>query len=154
MNRKLITLLFLPIFMLSCDNDDGNYTEIKGLERLVYLNIKDFRESEGLQGAFVFQFIMVEEAQLYSFKLSRGEPFGTQGLGDHWTIIHDKLGGYNDQALVLKTPSAGEDEIMQELRALPGADSILLEDLTQCGVGIESDQAGMNYVTVLLMKAD
>ena len=154
MKWKLTSLLILAMTLWSCNDDDGNYTTIKGLERLVYLEIKEFRESNGEEGDFVLQFIMVEEAQLYSFKMAHGDPVDTGGLGDHWDIIHEKLGGSNDQALVMSTTSADEDGILDELRALPGADSILLEDLTQCGVGIETDGEGMNYVTVLLMLAE
>lgn len=150
----MLTPILLLTLLCSCDKDDGNYTTIKGLERLVYLNIQEFREGEGLNGPFVLQFIMVEEAQLYSFKMAHGDPVDTQGLADHWTIIQEKLGGSNEEALALKTASADEDEIMSELRALPGADSIMLGDHTQCGVGIEADDQGMNYVTVLLMKAE
>jgi len=119
------------------------------------LAIKAHRENNGLTGPFVLQFIMVEEAQVYSFKMASGiESLGTQGLGEHWNNIHQKIGGYNDQALVLKTTSGNEDDILSELLLIPEADSVLLEDLTQCGVGIEKDTEGNNYVTVLMMKVD
>ena len=37
---------------------------------------------------------------------------------------------------------------------LPDGEATLLEDLTQCGVGVESDTEGNNYITILLTKAD
>ncbi len=125
---------------------------MKGIEDLVYRSIKAHREANGLQGPFVHQYIMVTEAQIYSSRMAYGqEALGTQGLESHWSTIHDKLGGYNDQALVLNTTSFDEDEILLEILQQPGADSVLLEDVTQCGVGIESDGT-TNYVTVLMMK--
>jgi hypothetical protein len=155
MPKRFLTLFLLFFMMFSCKKDDGGYTQIKGIENLVYLSIKQYRENNGLTGPFVHQYIMVREAQLYSYRLAWGmEPFGTQGLEDHWNTIHEKIGGYNDQALVLRTDSNNEDEIFSSLLQIPGADSIFLEDLTQCGVGIEADTAGFNYVTILMMKVD
>lgn len=153
--QHLLLLLALPFLFSSCKKDDGNVVRVKSNERLVQLAIKAHRENNGLDGPFVLQFIMVEEAQIYSFKMASGiESLGTQGLEEHWNTIHQKLGGFNDRALVLKTSSDHEDDILAELAQLPEADSVLLADVTQCGVGIEPDTAGINYVTVLMMKAD
>lgn len=156
MRLKRLTLLFiLPFILFSCNDDDGDFTQIKGIEHLIFTSIKEYREDNGLDGPFVHQFIMVKEAQLYSYTLAWGvEPLGTQGLEEHWNTIHGKIGGYNDQALVLSTNSGDESVILSQMLQLPGSDSILLEDLTQCGVGVEADTAGTNYITILLMKID
>jgi hypothetical protein len=153
--QHLLLLVLFPLLFSACDKDDGPFTQVKSNERLVYLAIKEYREDNGLTGPFVLQFIMVAEAQIYSLKMAGGsEPLGAQGLADHWETIHQKIGGYNDQALVLKTTASNEDDILSELLNLQGAESVLLEDLTQCGVGIEKDSEGNNYVTVLMMKVD
>ena len=155
MKKHLLALIILPVILFSCDDDDGSYTQIKSNENLIYLSIKAYRTDNGLDGAFVHQFIMVREAQTYSFKMAnKDEDLGTQGLTSHWNTIHEKIGGYNDQALVLKTESSDEDEILTQLLQIPGADSILLEDVTQCGVGVESDADGFNFITIMLMKVD
>jgi hypothetical protein len=156
MKLKFFALLILIFFFVpSCNDDNGGYTTIKGIEGLIFQSIKEYRESNGMTGPFVHQFIMVREAQLYSYKLASGMiPYSTQGLEEHWNTIHSKIGGYNDQALIASTLSSDEDEILAEFLQAPGADSIFLEDLTQCGVGVESDTAGMNYITVLMMKVD
>jgi hypothetical protein len=54
----------------------------------------------------------------------------------------------------LKTSSGNANEILDELLLQPDGESTLLEDLTQCGVGVESDTEGNYYITVLLAKAD
>jgi hypothetical protein len=78
----------------------------------------------------------------------------TDGLDVHWDALNEKYTFYNHQALVLKTTSVTETEIFEELLLLPDGEATLLEDVTQCGVGVESDTEGNNYITVLLMKAD
>jgi len=156
--RRLLILILLPLLMQACDDNGGTYTQVKGIEGLLFQAILAYREDNGLpldQYPFVHQYIMVAEAQVYSSRMASGlVELGTQDLAGHWETIHEKLGGYNDQSLVLSTTSLDEDEILGELLLQPEADSVLLEDVTQCGVGIETDGNGNNYVTVLLMKID
>ena len=78
----------------------------------------------------------------------------TDGLDVHWDALLDKYSFYNLNELVLKTTSHNEDEILEELLLQPDGEATLLEDLTQCGVGVESDTEGNLYITVLLAKAD
>ena len=153
--KRLLTLLILPFVLFSCKDDNGPYIQIKTIENLIYLSIKDHRIENGLDGPFVHQLIAIGEAQVYSYKMANGvEEVGTQGLYEHWSNLNDKYSFYNQHAMVLKTDSNNEDVILTQLLQLPGADSILLADVTQCAVGVEADTAGFNYVTVLLMKAD
>ncbi len=154
-SKRLLTVIFFTLILVSCKDDNGSYTQIKSNENLIYLAIKAYRTDSGLDGPFVHQFIMVREAQIYSYKMANGaEDLGTQGLSAHWSTIHDKIGGFNDHALVLKTNSDDEEVILTQLLQQPEADSILLKDVTQCGVGVESDTAGNNFVTIMLMKVD
>ena len=153
--KRPIAVIVFVLIMVSCNDDNGSYTQIKSNENLIYLAIKAFRTDNGLDGPFVHQFIMVREAQIYSYKMANDvEEIGTQGLTEHWNTIHEKIGGINDQGLVLKTDTDDEEDIFSQLRLLPDADSIFLEDLTQCGVGIESDTAGNNFITIMLMKVE
>jgi len=153
--RQLAMLAMIPLFIISCKDEPSSYTSIKGLESLIYQTIKGYRTENGLNGPFVHQLVMVREAQIYSYKMANGvEELGTQGLDEHWNEIHGKIGGYNDQAIVMSTTSANEDEILTQLLQIEGADSLLLEDVTQCAVGIESNTQGLNYLTVMLMKVD
>jgi hypothetical protein len=156
MKKRLFAILALiPLFILSCDDEPSSYTSIKGLESLIYQSIKGYRLDHKLDGPFVHQLVMIREAQIYSYKMANVlEELGTQGLPEHWNEIHEKIGGYKDQALVMSTTSANEDEILTQLLQIPHADSILLEDVTQCAVGIESNADGLNYLTVMLMKVD
>ncbi len=152
---SIILPLFIALFSTSCEEEPSSYTQIKPLEQNIFLAIKGYRSQNSLGEPFVHQFVMVREAQVYSYKMANGaEELGTQGLQEHWNTIHEKIGGYNDRAMVLKSASGDEDEILSQLLEIPGADTTLLADLTQCGVGVESDADGLHFVTVLLMKVD
>ncbi len=152
---RLILLLMLPLFFFSCKKDTGPYIQIKNIENLIYEAIRDFRVDEGEDGPFVHQYFVVGEAQVYSYKMANGvAEVDTDGLDVHWDNLLEKYSFYNLNELVLKTTSHNEDVILDELKQLPDGEAILLEDLTQCGVGVESDTEGNLYITVLLAKAD
>ena len=152
---RLILLLSIPLFLFSCKKDDGPYVQIKNIENLIYQSIKAYRNDNGENGPFVHQYLAVGEAQAYSYRMANGEvEVNTDGLDVHWDALNEKYSFYNHQALVLKTTSGDEDEILDELLLLTDGESTLLEDVTQCGVGMESDTEGNNYITILLMKAD
>jgi hypothetical protein len=152
---RLILLLSLAITVFSCKKDDGPYVQVKNIENLIYQEIRDYRISEGEDGPFVHQYFVVGEAQIYSYKMANGVvEVNTDGLDVHWDALNEKYAFYNHHALVLKTTSTTAAEILDELLLLPDGAATLLEDVTQCGVGVESDTEGNNYVTVLLMKAD
>jgi len=153
--KRLLFLIILPFMMFSCNDDNGGFTRIKDIEHRIYISIKEYREDNGHNGPFVEQYLMVEEAQLYSYKMANGMvPVGLEGVDEHWNTLNEKFGFYNQNALVLTTASSNEDQILSELLQISGADTILQGDLTQCGVGVEVDTTGLNYVTVLLAKAD
>ena len=152
---RLILILMLPLFLFSCKKDTGPYIQIKNIENLIYEAIRDFRVDEGEDGPFVHQYFVVGEAQVYSYNMANGEvEVNTDGLDVHWDALLDKYSFYNLNELVLKTTSHNEDEILEELLLQPDGEATLLEDLTQCGVGVESDTEGNLYITVLLAKAD
>jgi hypothetical protein len=153
-NVRLIFLLMLPLFLFSCKKDTGPYIQVKNIENLIYQEIRDFRVAEGEDGPFVHQYFVVGEAQIYSYKMANGVvEVNTDGLDVHWDALLDKYSFYNLNALVLKTTSSDEEVILDELLQLIGGEATLLEDVTQCGVGVESDTANL-YITVLLAKAD
>jgi hypothetical protein len=152
---RLILILMLPLFIFSCKKDTGPYIQIKNIENLIYEAIRDFRVEEGEDGPFVHQYFVVGEAQIYSYKMANEVvEVDTDGLDVHWDNLLAKYSFYNLNELVLKTTSHNEDEILDELLLQPNGEAILLEDLTQCGVGVESDTEGNLYITVLLAKAD
>ena len=151
----LVLILLASLSLFSCKKDDGPYIQIKNIENLIYQRIRDYRIDEGEDGPFVHQYLIVGEAQLYSYKMANGEVgVNTDGLDVHWDALLEKYDFYNLNALVLHTTSLNEDEILDELLQLPEGQTILLEDVTQCGVGVESDTEGNNYITVLLCKVD
>ena len=151
---SLILILIIPLSLFSCKKDTGPYIQIKNIENLIYEAIRDFRVDEGEDGPFVHQYFVVGEAQIYSYKMANGVvEVDTDGLDVHWDALLEKYSFYNLNALVLKTTSSDEDVILDELLQLTGGEATLLEDVTQCGVGVESDTANL-YITILLAKAD
>ena len=152
---SLILSLLIPICLISCKKDDGPFYQIKNIENLIYEEIRDYRIGEGEDGPFVHQYFVAGEAQVYSYKMANGvEEVNTDGLDVHWDALLEKYYFYNLNALVLKTSSSEAAEILAELLLLPDGEATLLEDVTQCGVGVEADTEGNNYITVLLAKAD
>ena len=154
-NVRLIFLLMIPLFLYSCNKDTGPYIQVKNIENLIYQEIRDYRVAEGEDGPFVHQYFVVGEAQIYSYKMANGVvEVNTDGVDVHWDALLEKYSFYNLNELVLKTTSSDEADILVELLQLPDGIATLLEDLTQCGVGVESDTEGNNYITILLAKAD
>lgn len=150
-----ILLLTLAVFCFSCKKDEGPYVQVKNIENLIYEEIRDYRVAEGENGPFVHQYFVVGEAQIYSYKMANDVvEVNTDGLDVHWDALNEKYSFYNHQAIVMKTSSTLVEEIFDEMLLLAGAEATLLEDVTQCGVGVESDMDGDYYITVLLMKAD
>jgi len=153
--KKLLLISALSILLFSCKDDDSNFVQVKSIETEIYNSIKSYRDSKDLTGPFVHQYLMVEEAQLYSNKMSTGlVPIGPQGLDEHWERLDELYTFYNRSGLVMKTDSNDPNQITDGLIQNTQADSILLSDVTQCGVGVESDPDGNNYITILLAKAD
>ncbi len=149
----LISILFLLPF--SCKDKDSSYVQVKSFENEIYNAVKEYRESKNLNGPFVHQFLMVEEAQLHSYRMASGlVPVSTESLDEHWKRLDEKYTFYNRSGLVIKTDSYDANQVLDGLLQTTGADSILLSDITQCGVGVESHPDGNNYITILLAKAD
>ena len=156
MNLKLLLLIpTLSIVVFSCNDKNSSYVQVKSIETEIYNSIKEYRETHDQTGPFVHQYLMVEEAQLWSYKMATGlVPLGTQGLDEHWARLDEKYTFYNRSGLVMKSGSQNGEQILTELLLITGADSILRSDVTQCGVGVETDPEGINYITILLAKAD
>ncbi len=153
--KRLLLIFILSTLLFSCKDKDTSFVQIKDSELRIYHSIRDYREANNQTGPFVHQYLMVEEAQLYSYKMVEGlVPISTQGLDEHWDRLDEKYTFYNKSGLVIKTDSDDLALIFSEILQIPGADSILLSDVSQCGVGVESDLAGTNYITILLAKAD
>jgi hypothetical protein len=152
---RLTLFLIIPLLLFSCKKEDGPYIQVKSIENLIYVAIRNYRVDQGEDGPFVHQYFIVGEAQAYSYKMASGaEEVNTGGLDVHWDALLAKYNFYNLNALVLKSASGDEEVILEELLQLPEGEATLLEDVTQCGVGVESDSLGYNYITILLARAD
>ena len=154
MKRTLIILgLITGYFLFSSTScNDEPFTQIKAVESRIFNEIKSYRLASGTDSTFVHQYVMVKEAQYYSIQMASGEqPVDTSGIQEHWDIIHDKIGGTNARTLVQATQTENAEQIVDYWREVPATDSVLLDDYTQCGVGVEYGSDGTVYVTVLMM---
>ena len=152
---RFTLFLIIPLLLSFFKKDDGPYNQIKTIKTLIYEAISDYRIAQGEDGPFVHQYYVVGEAQLYSCKMANGVvEVNTDGLDEHWNNLLEKYSYYNLNALVLKSASGDEDVILEELLQLPEGEATLLEDLAQCGVGVETDTEGYFYISILLAKAD
>lgn len=142
------------IFTTSC-GDDEPFINIKSVESAIYQEIRYHRETNGVTGSFVHQYVMVKEAQLFSARMANtGSGLDTTGIGDHWYIIHDKLGGYNDLTLLQSNTSDVAAEIVAAWTSDSTTNAMMLGNFTQCGVGVEYDVSGVAWITVLMMLID
>ncbi len=155
MKRSFLTLasvlLYFSFCAVSCEEPEP-FVNIKTIESQIYNELKAHREANGLNGPFVHQFVMVKEAQIYSAKMSFGTiDVGTSGIDEHWTVIHDKIGGTNDLTLVSSTLNANAADIVAAWTSDSATNALILGDLSQCGVGVEYGTNQMAYITALMM---
>jgi hypothetical protein len=151
----LSALIGYFLFSSTSCGDDGNFVNIKPIESQVYNLIKSYREANGQTGPFVQNYPMTEEAQLFSIKLAYGTTGAdTTGIAAHWAIIHDKFGGTNDLTLIQITSDASAADIAANWTEDTTYNKLLLDDFTQCGVGIEYKDNQQACVTLLMMYAE
>lgn len=147
-----LILAFVPV---SCDDDSGVMVSVKDIEFKIYQELKSYRNTKGLDGPFVHQVLIVEEAQRHSHKMAVGvAEVDTMHFQEHWEELAELWHFYNRTGLVLETSSSDAGEILLELLAQPGAEDIILGDLSQCGVGTASGDMQQTYVTVFLAKSN
>lgn len=159
MKKTIVALFAVVSYILfsavSCQEKEP-FVNIKTIESQIYNEIKSLRESNGLSGAFVQNYPMSQEAQLYSAqrKFATGE-LDSMDLAEHWDVIHDKFGGWNDITLIQETTATTAEEIVSAWSADSTTNALLLyEDITQCGVGVEYNDENLAYVTVFMMYAE
>lgn len=158
MKRSALILISMLLFTfmgtVSCEEEEP-WISIKGIETQIYNEIKAHRTANGKEGPFVHQPIIVKEAQIFSAKMAIGAiPVGTDGINEHWTIIHDKIGGYNDLTLIATGTNVTAAEIVAAWKGDSAINAAILGDFTQCGAGVEYDSSQVAYVTVMMMKVD
>jgi len=158
MKRTIIiltsVLAYFVFSAVSC-GDPEPFVNVKSIESQVYQHIKIYREANGQTGAFVENYPMVQEAQLFSITMIYNDTgVDTTGISIHWDEIHNKFGGYNDLTLLQATPDASAADIAANWTEDTAVNQLLLGDFTQCGVGIEYSADQIAYVTMLLMKVD
>ncbi len=157
MKRSIVIISALVAFFVfsstSCEKEP--FTQVKEIESAIYNEIKAYRENNGIAGPFVQQFVIVQEAQLYSATMAFGtQDVSTSGIDSLWTIIHDKIGGTNDLALVQSTiSSTSAADMVKAWTDVPKIDSVLLLNYSQCGAGVEIN-SGIAYVTLMMMLVE
>ncbi len=157
MKRTLVILSTLIVYFLSTATscDDEPFVTIKPIESAIYNEISAYRQSNGLAGPFVQQFVMVQEAQIFSAIQSINTTgMDTVGIAERWEIIHDKIGGTNDMALLQRTTESSASAIVSAWTTDSTFSQMLLGDFSQCGVGVEYNASQEAFVTVMLMLVE
>ena len=109
--KRTITILpavlaFFILTSVTCEEPEP-FVQIKEIETRIYNEIKSYRQASMPDDNLVHQFVMVQEAQLYSASMAFGtQPVDDSGIESHWTTIHDKIGGTNDLTLVQSAVSS------------------------------------------------
>ncbi len=158
MKRSIVILSSVIAFFVfsstSC-GDDEPFVNIKAIESQIFNEIDAYRIANGIpdENPFVHQFVMVKEAQIFSAGME-STGLDTTGISDHWQIIHDKIGGYNDLTLIQATNEGTAAGIVANWTSDSTTASLMLKDYSQCGVGLHTGSDNVNYVTVLMMKVD
>jgi len=163
MKRLKLLPLFIVVGLLfttvSCD-DDTTFTQMKAIENLLYMNIRDYRVEQSQSSVTINLDTMVPEAQAYAYKMATGTvEVSTDALSTHWFTIHDHWGGTNDVSIVMRYDYDGmtgisADMIFEAMKADSAMNAGLLADVSICGVGVESDSTGNAYVTYLAMLVE
>jgi hypothetical protein len=152
MKHALIVLTGLLSYLLlttSCEKTP--YYHIKPIESSIYNEIKAHREANGETKELVMRPEMFVEAQLFSIQMATNQKVDTTGISVHWDEIHAMFGGTNEGLLLSSTNLSTPADIVAGWTADSATNALLLEDYTQCGVGVEQDVNGLNYITVMLM---
>ncbi len=151
LNQFVTSLLFLSIFLVSCKKDDPLH-HISMLENKVLSEMNDYRTSVGLN-ALVLNHIMFKEARDLSDRLAANE------ISVHDNVIPVKLqeltsnfGGNASSWLVLESQYEIADSIMTQLRLDSSSNAIVINQFTQAGVGISSDDSGISHVCLLFLN--
>ncbi|MEX2370986.1 MAG: hypothetical protein WD578_08270 [Bacteroidales bacterium] len=158
MKNTIVTYLVILsglIFFAGCEKNES--TTIKVIEGQIFNEIKAHRIDNGISSdaPFVHQFIMVKEAQLFSAKMAYGTGgLDTTGISAHWDMIHDKIGGYNDLTLIQATSQTSAADIVGNWTNDSTISAMMLDEFSQCGVGVEYGNDNVAYVTVLMMLID
>lgn len=149
----VIILGYIMITTVSCEKNES-FTQIKAIENQIYNEIKTYRTDNGISAdePFVNQPIMFKEAQIFSAKMALSDQgLDTTGIAYHWEIINDKIGGENNLSLIQSTTANNAVDIVSAWTADSTYSKLLLGNFTQCGVGLETGDDQINYVTVFLM---
>ena len=154
MNRRWILILSLftaSLILYSCKDDEG-FHQVSTVERNIYLNINEYRSSEGLP-TLVEQFLVFKEARTISDKMASG----VYTTGDA-KALHDveaitaNLGGTTSALISLTSNIENADSIVNHIIESPSLAEIIKDEFTQCGVGLSSGENQLRYIAIVLIN--
>jgi len=153
-NSTLLLFAILCAIVISCNNDDDDFTHVTALEQQLHDEVNSYRTSVGLN-ELVLQFSMVKEAQDHSIDWSNGTlgDDASAGLTDRFTTINDKLGGAYPKAILSSwNVQVDAQTIVNSWINDTALVNILQAELTQSGPGTAKDGDGNLYVTHIFMN--
>lgn len=153
MKRTLIIVagVFAALVCASTSCEKTPYYHIKPIESAIFNEINAHRTANGKTKDLVLRPEMFVEAQIFSIEMASAQQVDTTGISVHWDEVHAMLGGTNEGLIITSTNLSSAPDIVAGWTADSATNALLLDNFTQCGVGVEQDLNGLNYITVMLM---
>lgn len=150
-NYFIISLIAL-VFTISGCGEEESFHQVSQVEREVYLKINEFRTTNELE-SLVEQFLLFKEARMVSKKIAAddyeiNDPEAEQDLNE----LADNLGGTSHALLAFSINEKNANTIINYLKNSPEFSELLLDEYSQCGVGIATDPENNHYVAIMLVE--
>jgi uncharacterized protein YkwD len=147
--QSLIALII--ILAASSCKKDKNPTHITDFETKIFNAVNTYRESK-LLPKITMQYLMVEDAQIYSKKMADGvASYGVDGIMVILNEIKTNLGGDASGAVVQFSEFENADTVVNRMIRDPVKRQVLEQNFNQTGVGAAKDNSGNWYVTQLFI---
>ncbi len=142
-------IIVLTIALNSCKKDD-DFIHVTPYEQALHNKVNEYRVSQG-SNELVLQYVMVGEAQIHSKNWSESGD-ATAGLEDRVQTVKDKLGGTNSGVILSTAYNVPADSVVSSWENDSATSAILLDEYTQSGPGVYTDDAGTMFITHMFLN--
>jgi len=149
----LYTRLLMLFVMLgigsSCEKDES-FAQVTGFERDIHNAINEHRVSIE-KTEMVLQFLMVDDAQLYSTKMANGTINGVEQIITDFRTLQTNLGGDASSVWIAECQYENVDSVMHIVLNNAEIKTTIEGNYNQSAVGAVKDSNGIYHITHLLM---